>query len=275
MGKKWDRFNECFPRKERLAVYGILVYLVFSIVIIVYTKKVFKYSSKNPFDKQLEPNENWSDFFNETPIFKKQCKCGEEILNDFCNEEQILSGCVDVTENPLKNNKQFLRYLKMGEQKCNEYKNEIKNLGNEETLNKVFTLKFNTIHKLALGLLILVIIGFVILVLFCILSCFFLLIEYAGGALIIIGFFINILVNGVIYLINLILFIILSNKYFKSDTSTYVDFLDCKGVNKDKFNKKFEKVENLKNVFITYFVLFIIYLVLFVVKLILMFRIFS
>ena len=239
-----------------------LVYFALSIAILVYTAKVFNYSSDNPFDIQLKPGENWTDFFNETSVSIKQCKCGEEILNDFCNEEQILSGCVDVTETELKNNTQFLRYLKMDKKKCNKYKEDIKNLTHDETLSEVFTLKFDTIHKMALGLLILVIIGFGIVVLLLITGCGSLCLGECGILCLVPFLPVIILFNVGAGVTNLILFIILSVNYFSGDTSTYVDFLDCKGVIKDKFNEKFKKVENLKDVFITFFVLNIIYLVL-------------
>ena len=50
-----------------------LVYFALSIAILVYTAKVFNYSSDNPFDIQLKPGENWTDFFNETSVSIKQC----------------------------------------------------------------------------------------------------------------------------------------------------------------------------------------------------------
>ena len=239
-----------------------LVYFALSIAILVYTAKVFNYSSDNPFDIQLKPGENWTDFFNETSVSIKQCKCGEEILNDFCNEEQILSGCVDVTETELKNNTQFLRYLKMDNKKCKKYIDQIKSLSHEETLSEIFTLKFDTIHNMALGLLILVIIGLGIVVLMLITGCGALCLGECAVLCLVPFLPVIILFNIGAGVTNLILFIILSVNYFGGDTSTYIDFLDCNGVKKDKFNEKFEKVENLKNVFVTFFVLNIIYLVL-------------
>ncbi len=34
---------------------------------------------------------------------EKYCQCGEEILNNICTEEQIISGCYDVSKNGKKN----------------------------------------------------------------------------------------------------------------------------------------------------------------------------
>ena len=63
-------------------------------------------------------------------------------------------------------------------------------------------------------------------------------------------------------IVNLVLFIILSVNYFNGDTSTYVDFLECGNVDKGKFNSHFgEGIQDLKGVFIPFFILNIIYLV--------------
>ena len=62
-------------------------------------------------------------------------------------------------------------------------------------------------------------------------------------------------------IVNLVLFIILSVNYFNGDTSTYIAFLDCSGVNRNEFHRKYEDVENLKGVFIPFFVLNIIYII--------------
>ena len=82
------------------------------------------------------------------------------------NEEQILSSRVNITENPLKNNTQFLRNLEMEEERCQEYKEDIIELKLEQnsTLNQVFNLHFKMIHKMALGLLTLAIIGIGVIV---------------------------------------------------------------------------------------------------------------
>ena len=61
---------------------------------------------------------------------------------------------------------------------------------------------------------------------------------------------------------NLVLFIILCYYYFDGDTSTYVDFLNCPGVNEKKFYDKFGNVEDFKSAFIPFFVLNIIYIAL-------------
>lgn len=249
-----------------LAGSSSCISLAITIAILILTINIFRYTSENPFNKHLEPNDHWYNFFGnefqaESSVFKKQCKCGEEIVNDFCNEEQILSGCVDITANPLKNNKQFLRYLGMETNECTNYISKIKNLKDDETLNSVFTLNFDYIHKMALGLLILVIIGFAIIILLFIAGCGSLCFGDCAYLCLVpcLPCFILFILLG--NLVNLVLFIILSVNYFKGDTSTYVDFLGCSGVKREKFNSYFEDVENLKGVFIPYFILNIIYLV--------------
>ena len=250
-----------------LAGSASCISLAITIAILVLTVKIFNYTSENPLDIKLKEGESWDIFFDteiqaESSVFKKQCKCGEEIVNDFCNEEQKLSGCVDITANPLKNNKQFLRYLGMEQSQCENYISRIKELKNVDTLNSVFTLNFDTIHKMALGLLILVIIGFAIIILLFIAGCGSLCLgdcAYLCIAPCLPCFILFILFGN---LVNLILFIILSVNYFKGDTSTYVDFLECSHVKEGVFNDHFgEGIQDLKGVFIPYFILNIIYLV--------------
>ena len=132
----------------------------------------------------------------------------------------------------------------------------------KETLSQVFTLNFDIMHKMALGLLILVIIGLGVLVItivavlgsFCCGDCAFLILVPFLPVI-----FLFVLGSGAI---NIALFIVLSINYYKGSTSTYVEFLECNGVNREKFHDKFSVVEDLKSAFIPFFVLNIIYLIL-------------
>ena len=81
----------------------------------------------------------------------RYCLCGEEILNDICSEEQIISGCFDVSKN---SKKLLLRHLE--DIKCGEYDTELRGKGGR--LTSVFDLGFDMVNKMALGLLILAII---------------------------------------------------------------------------------------------------------------------
>lgn len=134
-----------------------LIYFMISIAILTLTILIYNYSSKDPLEKQLEEGETWNDFFTS--------EANNRALK-IQNEEQILSSRVNITENPLKNNTQFLRNLEMEEERCQEYKEDIIELKLEQnsTLNQVFNLHFKMIHKMALGLLTLAIIGIGVIV---------------------------------------------------------------------------------------------------------------
>ena len=243
------------------------VFFGISIAILVFTVRIYNYTAEDPFQKQLSEGETWDQFFSKTnqaesSFLKKQCKCGDEIVNDFCTEEQKLSGCSEITANPLRNNKQFLRYLELTESECTNYKNKILALKEKETLSQVFTLNFDIMHKMALGLLILVIIGIGVLVITIVavlgtLCC-------GDCALIILVPFLPVIFLFVIGagIVNIVLFFILSLNYFQGNVSTYVEFLECNGVNREKFHGKYSVVEDLKSAFIPFFVLNIIYLIL-------------
>ena len=69
----------------------------------------FKATRTDPFDIILFEKQ---DFFDKSFLLTKakQCKCGDDIVNDFCSEEQILSGCENISPNILSK-KQYLRSL--------------------------------------------------------------------------------------------------------------------------------------------------------------------
>lgn len=243
------------------------VFFGISIAILVFTVRIYNYTAEDPFQKQLNEGETWDQFFSKTnqaesSFLKKQCKCGDEIVNDFCTEEQKLSGCSEITANPLRNNKQFLRYLELTESECTNYKNKILALKEKETLSQVFNLHFDIMHKMALGLLILVIIGIGVLTITSIAVCGTLC--CGDCALIILVPFLPVIFLFVIGagIVNIVLFFILSLNYFQGNVSTYVEFLECNGVNREKFHGKYSVVEDLKSAFIPFFVLNIIYLIL-------------
>ncbi len=49
--------------------------------------------------------------------------------------------------------------------------------------------------------------------------------------------------------------------FFNGATNDYIDFLECSGVNKSKFQEKFSGVEELKSNFIAFMALNIIYVI--------------
>ena len=65
----------------------------------------------------------------------KYCQCGEEILDNICTEEQIISGCYDVSKN---DEKAFLRSLS-NDIDCNVYNSKL----NGHKYSEVFNLGFD------------------------------------------------------------------------------------------------------------------------------------
>ena len=78
---------------------------------------------------------------------EKYCQCGEEILNNICTEEQIISGCYDISK---YKEKSLLRNLE-DEYQCDEINAHL-NAG--EKMNVVFDIGYGQVHKMALGILI-------------------------------------------------------------------------------------------------------------------------
>ena len=78
---------------------------------------------------------------------EKYCQCGEEILNNICSEEQIISGCYDVSKNGKKT---WLRNLE--EINCTEIVRIL--FKKENKYSEVFKLRFDVVNQMALGILI-------------------------------------------------------------------------------------------------------------------------
>ena len=133
-----------------------------SIAIIVLTVKIYQFTDKNlnilkDFDSQHHYTPSGDPIPTDTNlglnelvtknIFElgKYCQCGEEILENICTEEQIISGCYDISK---KNEKSLLRNLADNEV-CN-LKINIEN----PNFNEVFELGFDMVYKMALGILI-------------------------------------------------------------------------------------------------------------------------
>ena len=125
------------------------------IAIIVFTTRI--YNSTKP---ELNPIEKYENEHNPTNIrllnsppplsledfqIEKHCQCGEQILTNICTEEQIISGCYDITPN---NQRHFLR--KLDSSFCNVIKTELDN----KKYSEVFDLGYVMVSKMALGTLI-------------------------------------------------------------------------------------------------------------------------
>ena len=229
-----------------------LIYLVVSIANLVFIIRIFIDTKEDTF-KLEEFNDRYeyfnSDNFQLSSFITKQCKCGQEIVNDFCSEEQILSGCIDYSLTEKMNREKFLRFL-MEEDKCKHIENEI--MVNNKTLSQIFNTNINYIHKMALGIM--VVISLCIFSLLAVLltkdfpffKCFE--ITCAPFAPIIIC---TLAFSGIV---NLVLYIILIVKYYKGDTRNFVSFLDCQNVNNDAFSK-YHNFEILKLDFFVFMII--------------------
>ena len=146
----------------------------------------------------------------------KYCQCGEKLLNNICTEEQIISGCFDVSKN---SERILLRHLE--DVDCNGIKADIRNKGG---YSKVFDLGFDMVNKMALGILI-------VLALFLGSVALTLLTEIgqlccAEGALALLASCAICIICILLFsgLTNFVLFIILMVNYYKGKTTG--EFLD-------------------------------------------------
>ena len=184
----------------------------------------------------------------------KYCQCGEEILENICTEEQIISGCYDVSKNKEKS---LLRNLD-----DTEICSEKIQLGGNPDFHKHFDLGFNMVYKMALGILIIYIavLGVTVLVLF---AAFGTICCGECALAILLPFlpviFIVALFSGIT---NLVLFIIMMVNYYKGNTTG--EFLDyyhnCmsdstyKDMHED-LKDTFEKLDDLDSNFTAFVVL--------------------
>ena len=194
-----------------------------SITIIVYTVRIYKATSDgNPLETFDRTHINiTNNAFEETGTrllsdLDKFCQCGEEILNNICTEEQIISGCYDISSN---GNKNLLRNLKFD---CDSLPKDV-DLENPN-FHEVFELKFDMVNKMALGILIIyiAILGIAVLSLFltcAVLCCQDCLVVIMVPLTIII--FLVVIGGGIA---DLVLLIIMMVNYYKGTTTG--EFLD-------------------------------------------------
>ena len=128
--------------------------LIFTITTLVLANYICDETRDDPleeYDKKIKNlNKTENTILNETTIvsdeLSKFCQCGEKIVDNICTEEQIVSGCYDVTKN---NKRTILRYL---EENCDTIGENIKNKGG---FSKVFDLNYGTVYMMAFGIFIL------------------------------------------------------------------------------------------------------------------------
>ena len=243
-------------------VIGGFFFFGISIANLIYVCRIFNETKEDPFNTVLLDKKSY--FYNVTQLYQKiekNCKCGENIVNDFCTEEQLLSGCVDITVNDQFDNKKFLRNL-LTNNECNQY---IKDIMKKEKLSDVFNLNITNIHNLMLGIIVLISSSFFALFLFAIfiggMICFGeRILKYCA----IIGIM-TIIIASLIGIINFVLFIIILFKLFDGDIWKYFDFLNCPNVDNFKFISQFGVVHDFARDMIIFIILNCIYLVLYVV----------
>ena len=233
-----------------------LIFLAMGIASLVYTVRIYNNSKDDPL-KSITIKDVYT-MTTVTNLNEKKCKCGEEIVNDFCSEEQLLSGCVDITSNLLNNKKEFLRYLKE-ELTCKDYKQKLDSFSQDTYLSQVFDLKLEPVHKMALGILIVIIINFGIVVLIFIAACGTICCGQCAFA-ILLPFLPCILIAGIFSgVVNLVLFIILCVQYKNGQVDEFVEFLKCSFVNS---LQDFESIKTLKASYTPFMVINIIFIVL-------------
>ena len=137
--------------------------------------------------------------------------------------------------------------------KCELYQEAIMN-PKVNKLGVVFNLNIKNIHKRITQLIIL----FILVIVFLFLPLLMLyLYSKTKSAFIFVLAYIILLANLVLYLANFIITILLVVDFYKGDTYRFLDFLECKNVNKDEFGN-YLYAKNIKNHFIIFIILNII-----------------
>lgn len=194
-------------------------------------------SSEDPFEHYIIGNS--SLYFNDSPnttnitniianIEKRNKTNDEELYHFYSNEEEMVQGIKDNSSNIIINKHLFLRRL-VSNSFCTKTRLKFdRHKGNY--LSNIFKLNIKKIHKISIGLIV-VICAPIVIGLLCLLapacgkdwgllcaSC-----GYCG----IVGSLIT----------NLVLLIILAVSYNKGDIGEYKDFLNCKNVKKKYFDQ--------------------------------------
>jgi len=218
------------------------------IAIIVLIARIYSWTGEDPleiFDKNTPIKLPENPEVNPPSKIKdivSNCECSEKIINNKCTEEQIISGCKDISLNSHKN---LLRHLSTD---CNDLNEQIEK--NNYEMHKAFDLGFKQIHKMALGILIIycISLGTFILMLISIISVAFC--EDCAKCLLVSLLPIIILVTLFSGIVNLVLFIIMMVNYYKGyTTGDFLDYYkDCLGDDEktilEPINKKLKKLNS-------------------------------
>jgi hypothetical protein len=219
------------------------------IAIIVYTVRI-ETEAKN--GNPLEKYDNKTNPINISYAqLEKYCQCGEDILKNICTEEQIISGCYDITPNKQKS---FLRSLEPNVI-CSNIKADL--IDKKGKYSEVFTLNYDMVYKMSLGILIVdcCILGVIIVL---IISVFGFLCCGEGALCLLAAcapcIIVIVLFSGIT---NLVLFIILLVNFYKGRTTG--EFLEyySECLNDEEKVKLFSEYTTLNNMH-SYMTVFII-----------------
>ena len=132
-----------------------IIYILIGAAAISVVALVYSATSENPLEKF---DEKYPDIIPKplqtSPQFQlykdeeKYCQCGDQILDNICTEEQIISGCYDISK---YKEKALIRNLEDDEYRCKELDASLRSKGKFST---TFELGYGTVHNMALGLLI-------------------------------------------------------------------------------------------------------------------------
>ena len=197
------------------------------------------------------------------------CKCGNNVFLGFCSEEKLLSGCINVDSN----NKSIL--LTENSEECETVIELIK--VKNSSLVDIFDLNTGTIHSTSIR----IIINNIVTIAFCFFAlyayrfcddqkkdkedCCDCIFEYLCTIFIL-------LIILICLILNIIDFSILCGAYNSDDTRKFLNFLECKNVNKESFSKyailedlsyNFTLIKIFHSLFIIYIVVFTFLLLMF------------
>ena len=246
--------------------------LLFFILSMIYISKIKKEtSSGNPFELEEESDKNNYFKYNVSSNYpeKGYCICGKNTFLDYCNEELLNSGCKILNIN--KETKNLRKFSQ-----CEEIQNKI--INENIKLKDIFELKTDSIYPLISTLMGLNISIFILIILFfplyenymknkveeykkfkekeskndsencCKKAICFCCVCFLG-LILLLGLLILIAIAILIILIiSIIIFSIACGKYNSSDTSKYLEFLECTNVNKEGFYK-FSSLDDLSSHF--------------------------
>ena len=129
-----------------------LISLGVAIAVIVFTVRIYNDTKEaNPLNFSDETIRNRTNQTNQLlfnappqdPVLNdlgKYCQCGEEILNNICSEEQIISGCYDVSK---KDEKALIRRL--SDLNCDSINKDLET----KKYGEVFELNYGTVNSMA------------------------------------------------------------------------------------------------------------------------------